>query len=93
MDVLSGLDEIQVCTGYRLGGRDITYADVDAYGLDEVEPVYRQVKAWTEDITAVRDFADLPLPAREYVALIETAAGVPARWISVGPERGAMIRR
>ena len=93
MDVLSGLNDIQVCTGYRLGGRDITYADVDAYGLDEVEPVYRQVKGWKEDITAVRDFADLPLPAREYVALIETAASVPARWISVGPERDAMIRR
>ena len=41
LDVLSGLDEIQVCVGYKLNGKDVTYADVDAYGLDKVETVYQ----------------------------------------------------
>ncbi|MGE5251229.1 MAG: adenylosuccinate synthase [Bacteroidota bacterium] len=93
LDVLSGLRQISVCTSYRLAGRDVRYADVDAYGLDEVELVYQDMDGWMEDISGVRSFEALPGQAREYVRLIEQAVGVPVRWISVGPEREAIIRR
>jgi adenylosuccinate synthase len=93
LDVLSGLSELQVCAGYRLDGREVTYADLDAYGLDEVEPVYETHPGWAEDITGVRSFAGLPRAAMDYVARIEAACGVPVKWISVGPERDAMIER
>ncbi len=93
LDVLSGLDEIQVCMGYKLDGKDIRYADVDAYGLDKVELAYRKVKGWKEDISKVRSFDELPENAKDYVKLIETAAGAPVKWIGVGPEREATIRR
>jgi len=93
LDVLSGLEEIQVCMGYRLNGKDVAYADVDAYGLDEVETMYKTVKGWKEDISKTRSFGELPIQAQEYVKMIEGAAGVPVKWIGVGPERDATIRK
>ena len=92
LDVLSGLDEIQVCIGYKLNGKDVRYADVDAYGLDEVELVYKKVKGWKEDISKARSFDELPAKAKDYVKMIEESAGVDRpvmvyRWIGVGPER------
>lgn len=93
LDVLSGLDEIQVCTGYRLNGESVRYADVDAYGLDKVETIYTTVRGWQEDISHARSFEALPIHAQEYVKLIEEAVEVPVKWIGVGPERAATIRR
>ncbi|MEB2334032.1 MAG: adenylosuccinate synthase [Anaerolineaceae bacterium] len=93
LDVLSGLDEIQVCVGYKLNGKDATYADIDAYELGKVDCVYRTAKGWTEDISKARTFEELPANAQAYVKMIEEAAGVPVKWIGVGPERDATIRR
>jgi len=93
LDVLSGLDEILVCVGYKLNGNDVTYADVDAYGLGEVECVYQTFKGWDEDISKAKSFEELPANAKSYVKMIENAAGVPVKWIGVGPERDATIRR
>ena len=93
LDVLSGLEEIQVCVGYQLNGKDIRYADVDAYGLDTVELVYKKFKGWQQDISKARSFDELPQEAKDYVAMIEEYAGAPVKWIGVGPERDATIRR
>jgi adenylosuccinate synthase len=93
LDVLSGLNEIQVCMGYKLDGKDIRYADVDAYGLDGVETVYQTVPGWKEDISKARSFEELPVNAQNYVKIIEDAVEAPVKWIGVGPERDATIRK
>jgi adenylosuccinate synthase len=93
LDALSGLDEIQVCMSYQVKGKDVTYADLDAYGLEEVNPVYKTINGWGEDIGRVRSFEDLPEAAQNYVKWVEDAADLPVRWIGVGPEREATIRR
>ena len=93
LDVLSGLDEIQVCTGYKLNGRSIRYPDVDAYELEKVEIEYKTVKGWHEEISQAHSFRDLPINAQSYVKMIEETAEVPIKWIGVGPEREATIRR
>jgi len=93
LDVLSGLEELQVCVGYKLNGEPVRYSDVDAYGLDKVEKVYQTVKGWKEDISKARSFEELPAHAQNYVKMIEEATGVPVKWIGVGPERDATIRR
>jgi len=93
LDVLSGLEEIQVCTGYKLNGQPVSYAELDAYTLDKVELQYQTVKGWNEDIRAAHSFENLPQRARDYVQMIESATGVPVKWIGVGPEREATIRR
>ncbi|MEP7134090.1 MAG: adenylosuccinate synthase [Chloroflexota bacterium] len=93
LDVLSDLENLQVCVGYKLNGKDVGYTDVDAYGLDKVELVYQSVPGWKEDISKVRSFDELPENAKSYIKMIEDAAGVPVKWIGVGPERDATIRR
>jgi adenylosuccinate synthase len=93
LDVLSGLDEIQVCTKYELSCDPVRYADVDTYGLEKVEPVYKSIKGWQEDISKARSIDELPVNAQNYVKMIEDAAGVPVKWVGVGPERDATIRR
>jgi len=93
VDTLSGLDEIQVCVGYKLDGKDVRYADVDAYGLDKVELVYKKMKGWKDDISKARTFEQLPANAQSYVKMIEESTGAPVKTIGVGPEREATIRR
>jgi len=93
LDVLSGLDEINVCTRYELSCDPVRYADVDAYGLDQVETIYQTVSGWKDDISKARSFEELPAAAQEYVRMIEVAAEVPVKWIGVGPEREATIER
>ncbi|HEX6270336.1 MAG TPA: adenylosuccinate synthase [Anaerolineales bacterium] len=93
LDILSGLDEIQVCVGYKLNGKEVKYADVDAYGLGKVEPNYRVLRGWHQDISRARSFDELPARAQAYMMMIEEAAGVPIKWIGVGPERAATIKK
>ncbi len=93
LDVLSELDAIKVGVGYQLNGKRVTYGEVDTYQLAQVQPVYRTLKGWREDLRGVRKYSDLPTRARQYVELIEKVVGVPVRWISVGPEREAVIKR
>lgn len=93
LDILSGLEEIQVCVNYKFEGKAVRYADVDAYGLERVECMYQTLPGWSEDISKARSFEDLPANAQRYVKIVEVAAGVPVKWIGVGPEREATIRR
>ena len=93
LDVLSGLDEIKICTRYELSCDPVRYADVDAYGLDKIETVYETVPGWEEDISGARTFNELTANAQSYVKRIEAAAGIPVKWIGVGPERTATIKR
>ncbi|MCC7117722.1 MAG: adenylosuccinate synthase [Anaerolineales bacterium] len=93
LDVLSGLDELKVCTHYELSCQRARYADVDSYGLEQVQPVYKTVPGWKEDLSKCASFEALPLNARNYVQMIEEATGAPVKWIGVGPEREATIRR
>lgn len=93
LDVLSGLSEIRVCTGYILNETRVGYADLDSYSLSEVKPVYESFKGWDMDIRSLRDFDALPPEARVLVEFIQETCKLPVRWISVGPEREAMIRR
>ncbi len=93
LDVLSQLDTLQIGVGYRLNGRRVHYHDLDAYQLDAAEPIYRTMRGWCTDIRRVHKPSDLPARARQYVEAIERLVGVPVRWISVGPERDAVIRQ
>ena len=92
LDVLSDLDEIPLCTGYKLNGKVITEMPFPS-ALDECEPVFETMKGWKCDISGIRNWWDLPEEAKAYVNRIEQTVGVVIRWISVGPERHSIIRR
>lgn len=93
LDILSGLPEIRVCTGYRIDGRVVSDWTLEADELARAEPVYRAFEGWAEDLHAVRRMADLPRAARTYLDALEALAGVPIALVSVGPERTQTIVR
>ena len=93
LDILSGFDEIRICTGYQFNNRHVHYFDLDSYQLENVKPIYKTVHGWKEDIRGVRKYADLPSQARTYVETIEKLAGVKIGWVANGPEREAVITK
>ena len=93
LDVLSGLDELKVCTSYKLRGEALDYFRADMDTLAEVEPVFEALPGWDQDIAGCRGFADLPANARQYVERIEELCGARVALVSVGPEREAILRR
>jgi adenylosuccinate synthase len=91
LDVLAGIDELNVCTAYSVDGRRVERFPADACELDKAEPVYTTVRGFAQEITSARSRAELPAGARAYVELIEKAVGVPVRVVSVGPDREQTI--
>jgi adenylosuccinate synthase len=89
LDVLSGLDEIRICTGYRRNGREVE--SFDPATLEGVECVYEVLPGWREETRGCRRFGDLPAAAAKYVQRIEQLVGRPVGLISVGAERDAAI--
>jgi adenylosuccinate synthase len=92
MDVLSGLDELKVCTAYEIDGERTERFLPDAAALDRVTPVYENCESWSKDVTGAREIADLPPAARAYLDRIESWIGVPVEIASVGPDRAQTIR-
>ncbi len=87
IDVLSGHDKIEVCTGYRLDGQEIKDMPTSTTELARVEPIYKSLAGWSEDITQVRSIQDLPLAARDYIQFLGTELATPIDVVSVGPGR------
>jgi adenylosuccinate synthase len=92
LDVLSGLDEVRVCTGYRRAGVVTERFIPDAAALANIEPVYTVLPGFKEDLAATRSREELPAAARQYVRCIEEFVGVRVGLIGVGPERSQTIR-
>ncbi len=92
LDVLSGMGPLKICTAYEIDGQRREAFPIYPE-LIAAAPVYEEYAGWDEDITEVRAFADLPSNAREYVGRVEELVGIRAAYISVGPEREALIRR
>jgi adenylosuccinate synthase len=91
LDVLTGFKEIEVCTGYKLNGVELTSFPSHAEDLSNVECVNKKFPGWSECIAKCRKFEDLPCAARSYVKFIEEFVGVKIAWIGVGPDREDMI--
>jgi adenylosuccinate synthase len=91
LDVLSGLEELKLCVGYENENEVTTDYPYDQNILNTAEPVYENLDGWTEDITSVKKFDDLPENAKKYINAIEDFIEVPITFISVGPERNQNI--
>ena len=92
LDSLSGQKTLKICTQYAWNGKRYDRFPLNAV-LEEATPVYEEMPGWDDDITGVREFGDLPKTAQEYVLAIEKAIACPVRYVSVGPEREALIVR
>lgn len=91
MDILSGYEELEICTAYELNGEiihEFPFTDV----LDDCKPVFEKIKGWNCDISNCRKPSDLPQEALDYIRYIEEACECKIRYVSVGAEREAYIK-
>ncbi|MBU0687207.1 MAG: adenylosuccinate synthase [Candidatus Margulisbacteria bacterium] len=91
LDVLDGLEKLQLCVGYELKGKKIDYFPTDLEKLNLCQPIYEEFAGWTEDTSKCKEYKDLPQNAKTYLTRISEIAGVPISLISTGAERGAII--
>ncbi len=92
LDVLGYLEEIPVCTAYKINGT-ITHDFPTTNQLELAEPVIEKLPGWQTDISHIRSYIELPIEAKNYIDYIEHVLGFPITYISVGPERDAIITR
>ncbi len=91
LDVLSGLDQIKICTAYQSDGQTYTELPFGPADLSPFEPIYETFSGWQAEVTALRTWRELPAQAQTYLQKIEEIAGVPIKMVSVGPERDQII--
>jgi adenylosuccinate synthase len=87
LDVLDGLDELKICVGYRLDGRELDHLPAEQAAQARVEPVYETMAGWKETTKGARTWAELPAQAIKYVRHVEELIGAPVAMLSTSPER------
>ncbi len=87
LDVLDGLDEIKICTGYRLRGATLDHLPAHAADQAAVEPIYETVAGWGESTAGARSWAQLPAQAIKYIRRVEELIRTPVALVSTSPER------
>lgn len=93
LDVLSGFDKIKICTSYQIDGQESRYFPSSSNVYGKIVPNYIEVSGWSEDISGIDSFDDLPENAKNYVLKIEELLGIPITIVSVGPDRKQTIFR
>lgn len=93
LDVLDGVEEVKICTGYNINGRVSDILPVGAEDLEQCEPIYEVMPGWSDTTVGVKSLEALPAKARAYLARIEEICGVPVDMISTGPDREETIVR
>ncbi len=93
LDVLDGIEEIQICTSYRCGDDILTEMPGETAQLSKCQPVYETMPGWSAPTAGVTDYAKLPPEAQRYIARLEEICDVPAAIVSTGSDRNHTIIR
>ena len=93
LDILDTFENVRVCVGYELNGKELSGYPDDSQLLDQIKPKYVDLKGWNKSVSAVRSYADLPQQAKALIELVEKHVGVPVTMIGVGPERNECVVR
>ena len=91
LDVMSHLDEIKICTAYRMDGVETNLFPSNADDLRRAEPVYETLPGWNHDVTAARSIEEIPELAMSFANRVGEIVGVPVAMVSVGPDRAQSI--
>ena len=91
LDIFTGLKKVKICTAYMLDGKQIDYYPASLKELERCEPVYEEFDGWTEDISTVTEYDQLPANAKKYLDRIEELTGLQLMTVSVGPSREQTI--
>jgi adenylosuccinate synthase len=90
-DVLAGFNTLRICTAYKVNGIETTEVPYDTDA--NIEPIYKEMKAWSQDLTHVTSVKDFPSELNDYMAFIEKELNLPITIVSVGPDRKQIIFR
>ena len=93
LDILDTFENVRVCVGYELNGKELSGYPDDSQLLDQIKPKYVDLKGWNKSVSAVRSYADLPQQAKALIEIVEKHVGVPVTMIGVGPERNECVVR
>ncbi len=93
LDTLAGMDDLKVCKAYKINGQETTFFPGDAADVEAAECIYETLPGWTEDLTKIENYDDLPKNTKDYVAALEKIIGVPISIVGVGPKRSQAIFR
>jgi adenylosuccinate synthase len=93
LDILGVLPQLKICVAYRLDGQTIDYFPGSVAVLARCQPVYEELPGWQAPISDIRDYDQLPLEARQYVARLEELISCPVNLISVGSGREQTIEK
>ena len=93
LDVLDGIDKIEICTGYSIGGKTVTEFPSDLQTCGPITPVYESWPGWKQPTKGVRDYGKLPVEAQRYIKRLEEVSGVPVGIVSTGSDRAETIVR
>jgi len=88
-DVMSGFDAVKICTHYKVNGKETDRIPFDINA--KIEPIYKEMKGWADDITNVSSYDNLPAELKDYIAFIEKETDVQFKIISVSPDRDKTI--
>lgn len=91
LDVLDGLDTVNLCVGYKKANMACTETPLDSDAWEDIEPVYEEMPGWKESTVGAKSLEELPLNARNYIKRIEETLEVPVAIISTGPDRNETI--
>jgi len=92
IDVLDALETIEICTAYECEGKVIEDFPTDLAKLEKCRPIYEELPGWKEDLSKITDYRNLPLNAKKYIDRLAELAEAKVSLISVGAERGQVIR-
>jgi adenylosuccinate synthase len=91
LDVMDGMETVQIGIGYRIGDTTHDIFPVGAEALDHCEPIYEEMPGWSESTVGIKRYEDLPIAAKNYLKRMEEVCGVPIDIISTGPDRDETI--
>ena len=91
LDVLDGLDEVKLCVGYKIDGKDVDILPRGAADVARCEPVYETFAGWKESTVGIKTWDALPANAQAYLTRVQEVAGVPVDMVSTGPDRDETI--
>ncbi|MFN3521807.1 MAG: adenylosuccinate synthase [Phenylobacterium sp.] len=91
LDVLDGFSTLKICTGYRLGEREVDHLPAGLKEQAALTPVFEELEGWSESTQGARSWRDLPAAAVKYVRRVEELIGAPVVLLSTSPERDDTI--
>jgi adenylosuccinate synthase len=93
LDVLDGLETIEICTGYQIGDRTVSEFPSDLNSCGPITPIYESCPGWTAPTKGAKSYGQLPAEAQRYIKRLEEVSGVPVGLISTGSDRNETIVR